>query len=99
FVLPSLSEPWALVIHEAVSAGLPVICTKVCGASPHFVIDGHNGYKVEMGSVNDLKNAMEAVIGMDISGLLRYSENSRLLSNSITPKLTAASLMQLINRG
>lgn len=36
FILPSRYEPWALVIHEAACAGLPIICTNVCGAVDHF---------------------------------------------------------------
>jgi len=36
FILPSRYEPWALVIHEAACAGLPIICTNVCGTVDHF---------------------------------------------------------------
>ena len=42
-VLPSRHEPWAVVIHEAASAGLPVVCTRACGASTRLVLDGLNG--------------------------------------------------------
>lgn len=97
FVLPSLREPWALVIHEAAAAGLPIICTKTCGAAPHFVIDGFNGYKVNNNSIKDLKQKLEKIMELDDSELISYSKNSRLLSDQITPDIAAASLMQLIN--
>lgn len=45
-VLPSLFEPWGVVIHEAVTSGLSVICSHACGASTMFVRDGQNGYIV-----------------------------------------------------
>lgn len=98
FVLPSRKEPWALVIHEAAAAGLPIVCTKTCGASAHFVIDGYNGYKVDTNSETSLQYAMEQIINADMATLMRYSTNSRNLSNSITPEMTAASLMQLLEK-
>ncbi|HEX6568379.1 MAG TPA: glycosyltransferase, partial [Acidimicrobiales bacterium] len=42
-VLPSRFEPWGVVVHEAVTAGLPVVCTWVCGAASRLVLDGYNG--------------------------------------------------------
>lgn len=43
FVLPSLSEPWGLVIDEAIAMGLPVIASERCGCVPDLVRDGENG--------------------------------------------------------
>ncbi len=47
FILPSIFEPWAVVIHEFACAGLPIIATEVCGATPHFVINGFNGLSIK----------------------------------------------------
>lgn len=96
FVLPSLKEPWALVIQEAAAAGLPIICTEACGAAPHFVIDKHNGFKIKTGSKIDLQNALEYIVNSDVRTLIKMSENSRKLSYSITPNILVDSLMQLI---
>lgn len=96
FVLPSLHEPWALVIHEAASAGLPILCTETCGAAPHFVINGYNGYRIKDNSVEDLKLKLEKIINTDKSDLLKYSYRSRELSISINPEIQTASLMQLV---
>jgi len=96
FVLPSRKESWALVIHEAVSAGLPMICTQTCGAAAHFVIDKFNGWKVNKEDVTDLHAAMMKIMDLDSNELYTYSINSRKLSTSITPELSAASLVQLI---
>lgn len=43
-ILPSLFEPWGLVVHEAVTAGLAVIASHHVGATTYFVRDGQNGY-------------------------------------------------------
>ena len=41
--LPSRYEPWALVINEAVAAGLAVVASDVVGAAAELVRDGVNG--------------------------------------------------------
>jgi glycosyltransferase involved in cell wall biosynthesis len=45
FILPSISEPWGLVVEEALYFGLPVIVSKNCG-SCELIEDGVNGYLV-----------------------------------------------------
>lgn len=96
FVLPSLFESWALVIHEAACASLPIICTETCGASSHFVIDNFNGFKIENNSVSDLKAKIELIINTSDEELMRFGKNSRVLSESITPIIQSASIMQLL---
>jgi len=44
-VFPSEGDIWGLVVNEALSMGLPVICTNIIGASK-LVQDGHNGFIV-----------------------------------------------------
>lgn len=43
-VLPSLSEPWGLVVNEAMACGLPVLVSDRCGCAVDLVRDGQNGY-------------------------------------------------------
>ena len=45
-VLPSLEEPWGLVLNEAMACGLPVISTTLVGGAYDLIIDGVNGFKV-----------------------------------------------------
>jgi glycosyltransferase involved in cell wall biosynthesis len=58
FVLPSRFEPWGVVIHEAAAAGLPVVCTRACGASTRLVLDGYNGVVVSPGSADALRTGL-----------------------------------------
>jgi glycosyltransferase involved in cell wall biosynthesis len=43
-ILPSLFEPWGVVVHEAVLSGLVVITSANCGAGTVFVRHGYNGF-------------------------------------------------------
>jgi glycosyltransferase involved in cell wall biosynthesis len=97
FILPSIYEQWALVIHEAAASGLPIICTEICGAAPHFVIDNYNGYKVKSKESHDLKKAIQKIILLDKNELLLYSNRSRALAKSIRPELGLANLVGLIS--
>ena len=44
FILPSLHEPWGVVIHEAASVGLPMILSNKCGANELFLEPNFNGW-------------------------------------------------------
>jgi glycosyltransferase involved in cell wall biosynthesis len=60
-VVPSLYEPWGLVVNEALAYGLPVIATDEVGAAYDLVDPGVNGYMVPAGSARALAEAMRAV--------------------------------------
>ncbi len=61
FVFPSLFEGFALVILEAMAAGLPVITTPNT-AGPDLIEDGKEGLIVPAGDVKALQNAMESLL-------------------------------------
>ncbi|CAK6687009.1 glycosyltransferase [Synechococcus sp. CBW1107] len=44
FVHPAESEPWGLVINEAMASGLPVLCSTNGGSAEELVVEGVNGY-------------------------------------------------------
>jgi len=53
-VLPSDSEPWGLVVNEALSYGCPAIVSDVCGCIPELIEEGEAGFSFTAGSVEDL---------------------------------------------
>ncbi len=57
-ILPSLREPWGLVVNEALSFGCPVVVSDICGCVPELVIDGVTGYAFPAGDVGALAQAM-----------------------------------------
>ena len=57
-VLPSKSEPWGLVVNEALSYGCPVVVSHRCGCVPELVIDGKTGYVFEWGNTEQIAEKM-----------------------------------------
>ena len=96
FVLPSIKEPWALVLHEFSAAGLPIIASDACGASPYFLINNYNGYTFENGNVQDLKQKMEQIIQSSDEKLLEMSLFSHELGQRITPEIVAKNSLSVI---
>jgi len=61
-VLASRFDGWGAVLNEAVSLGVPIIGTDLCGASWHVVDDGCTGFRVRAASVKSLLGAMQAYV-------------------------------------
>jgi glycosyltransferase involved in cell wall biosynthesis len=59
FVLPSVFEPWGLVINEVMNAGKPVIAASCVGASADLILNGINGDVFSAGNVDELTSALE----------------------------------------
>jgi glycosyltransferase involved in cell wall biosynthesis len=61
-VLPTHSDPWGLVVNEAMACGLPIIVTSVAGCSADLVDDGWNGYVVPPRDSEKLSVAINCVV-------------------------------------
>ncbi len=61
FVLPSVREPFGLIVNEAMNAARPVIVTDEVGAAPDLVENGANGYVVPARDLSALASALHDV--------------------------------------
>src|SRR2546430_3298455 len=62
FVLPSTSEPWGLVVNEAMAAGRPVVVSDQVGCARDLVQNGLNGFIFPVGDVEALAHALTRVL-------------------------------------
>ena len=61
-VLPSRSEPWGLVVNEALHYGCPVVVSDNCGCVPELVQEGITGFSFKTFDEDDLCNKMKKLI-------------------------------------
>jgi glycosyltransferase involved in cell wall biosynthesis len=61
FVLPSISEPWGLVVNEALASGLPALVSRNCGCAEDLVLSTKSGLTFDPYSVYDLAQLMTRV--------------------------------------
>lgn len=54
FVFPTLEDVWGLVVNEALTFGLPVICSKYAGCASDLIIQDRNGWVVDPKDSGDL---------------------------------------------
>lgn len=80
FILPSISEPWGLVVEEALYFGLAVMVSKNCG-SMELVKSEANGYVFEPMDMEEIKRL---ILGIDdvvyqelIEGVSEFSVNEK----------------------
>lgn len=64
FVHASTTEPWGLVVNEAMASGLPVLVSNRCGCAHDLVQDGCNGFVFDPGDEENLAILMQRVSGL-----------------------------------
>jgi glycosyltransferase involved in cell wall biosynthesis len=91
-VLPSHSEPWGLVVNEALSYGCPVVVSSACGCVPDLALDGITGYSFEVGDVDALAKAMMASTQLSRDRLAVARKCLEVISN-YTPERAATQIL------
>jgi len=96
FCLPSLAEPWGLVVHEMATAGIPLLLSNDCGSAEDFLVDGHNGFQIIPGNEQSLSLGLQKMMELDNAQLVRMGERSRELSTRNSPAIWSQTLMSLV---
>lgn len=91
FLLPSIHEPFGIVILEAWAAGLPVVASRV-GGIPTLVDDARDAILFDSGDVRCLAEALKALLvdagrSKALAAAGRAKANARYSWDSVTDKL------------
>ena len=95
FILPSLYEPYGVVVHEYAGAGFPLICSNTVGAADTFLNENENGFVFQTGNSEHLKHKMKKIIEMTDKELNLMSEKSVANSQKMTPQMWTKNLMSI----
>jgi glycosyltransferase involved in cell wall biosynthesis len=93
FVFPTHSDPWGLVVNEAMACSLPVIVTNVAGCALDLVQDGWNGFVVQPGDPLQLAAAMARLAG-NSSLRAEMGAHSRERVDAYSPATWAAGIVE-----
>ena len=96
FVLPSTYEPWGLVVHEMVCAGMPLITSDKVGATEKFLVNDQNGCIFNANSGQDLKKNLQKISEKTDNEIVAMSKFSYELSFQVTPSTWRAALLEIL---
>ncbi len=97
-VLPSLYEPWGVVVQEHACMGLPLLLSDAVGAAERFLEPGANGLLHRAGDVEDLKASMASMVARSDAELVAMGARSAALGAAWTPDLWAAVAAELLHQ-
>lgn len=84
FVLPSLYEPWGVVVHEFALMGLPLLCSEKVQSATAYLREGENGFQFDPENEESLVEAFCKIMGMPESKLSEMGKCSHVLGMSYT---------------
>ncbi|MBL7938343.1 MAG: glycosyltransferase family 4 protein [Flavobacteriales bacterium] len=84
-VLPSIYEPWGVVVQEHACMGLPLVLSDAVGAAERFLRVGENGTRHKAGDVEDIKTSLANIVASSDAELLAMGERSAALGGAWTP--------------
>ena len=95
FVFPTYSDPWGLVVNEAMACSLPIVASEVAGCVPDLLQDGWNGFAVQPRDVEGLVSAMQFLFD-DPESARRMGGRSFQRIQEYTPEKCAAGIVQAL---
>jgi len=102
FVLLSISEPWGLVVNEAMVCDLPVIVSNRAGAAYGLVREGENGFVFDPFNEQDLLEKMSFFVKNPYK-IKKIGKCSKKIIAEYTPEKAAYQMLKgicgILNKG
>jgi glycosyltransferase involved in cell wall biosynthesis len=94
-ILPTHSDPWGLVVNEAMACSLPVVVTNVAGCVADLMQDGWNGFIVAPHDQSQLATAMTR-LASDSALRIKMGSRSRERIEAYSPEAWAGGLVNAV---
>lgn len=91
FILPSIYEPWGVVVHEAAASGIPLILSDKVGARNEFLVNNYNGKVFNSDSSKSLSEAIKYVSMNNENNIM--GERSSKIASKLNIKVWCESLI------
>ena len=88
FILPSFSEPWGLVVNEAMACGMPVLVSEKCGSAIDLVKENINGYSFDPFNIEQISEKMNEFVS-DTQKVKSFGYASKLTIKQFSPEKVA----------
>lgn len=88
FILPSFSEPWGLVVNEAMACGMPVLVSEKCGSAIDLVKENINGYSFDPFNIEQISEKMNEFV-FDPQKVKSFGYASKLTIKQFSPEKVA----------
>jgi glycosyltransferase involved in cell wall biosynthesis len=95
-VLPSRSEPWGLVVNEAMCCALPAIVSDRCGCAADLVTP-RTGWIFSAGDAGQLAAALERFENSSREKLVAMGAAARALASQFSPERGAAAVLECLD--
>ena len=89
FVLPTLADTWAVVVNEALAAGLPVLGSVYAQAVAELVENGYNGWTYRIDNRQEAFAALQRMMDTSLVELEVMRANARDVAKNLSPEKVA----------
>jgi glycosyltransferase involved in cell wall biosynthesis len=94
-VFASLGDTWGLVVNEALSSGVPVLCSRLAGCADDLIEPGRNGWLFDPTQLQGAAEALGSALASE--DLSRMGEHARDTAKRFAPEAMAAGLRRAID--
>jgi len=96
-VLPSLSEPWGLVVNEAMVCSLPVLVSDHCGCAQDLVRPGENGYVFPPNDLAALRGHLIRLMHPETDREAMGRQSAQMIESYSPPTVAAEMLRSFVH--